>query len=78
MPIAPRPRILRKLGALEPKFRLDTEVQNPIEPRGGQVMPASKRRYGYDDGLAAKMHSLKIMFEAPQPNKKKEECCFRF
>ena len=40
-------------------------------------MPASKRRYGYDDGMAAKMLSLKNMLEAPQA-KKKEEGFFRF
>ena len=34
-------------------------------------MPASKRRYGYDDGPAAKKHSLKDMFEAPQAKKRK-------
>ena len=34
-------------------------------------MPASKKRYGYDDGLAAKMHSLKDMFEAPRAKKRK-------
>ena len=32
-------------------------------------MPASKRRYGYDDDVAANMQSLKDMFEAPQPKK---------
>ena len=36
-------------------------------------MPASKRRYGYDKGLAAKMHSLKDMFEAPQAKKRKRD-----
>ena len=34
-------------------------------------MPASKKRYGYDNGLAAKMHSLKDMFEAPQAKKER-------
>ena len=34
-------------------------------------MPASKRRYGYDEGLSAQMHSLKDMFEAPRAKKRK-------
>ena len=34
-------------------------------------MPASKRMYGCDTGVAAKMHSMKDMFEAPQAKKRK-------
>ena len=34
-------------------------------------MPASKRRYGHADGMAAKMQSLKDMFEAPPAKRRK-------
>ena len=34
-------------------------------------MPACKKVYGYDDGSAAKILSLKDMFEAPRPKKRK-------
>ena len=34
-------------------------------------MPASKRRYGYDNALDAQIHSLKDLFEAPKPKKRK-------
>ena len=36
-------------------------------------MPASKIRYALDDGLAGKMVSLKGMFEAPRPKRRKRK-----
>ena len=40
--------------------------------RGRHVMPASKRKYDYNDEHAAKIHCLKDMFAAPRPNKKRK------
>ena len=34
-------------------------------------MPASKRRYRHSYGMAAKMHSLKDMFEEPPAKRRK-------
>ena len=36
-------------------------------------MPASKGRYIIDDSVAAKVHSLKDMFEAPPAKKRKTQ-----
>ncbi len=57
--------------AFEPNVRMDTALQIPLELRGWHVIPAAKRILPYDHSLACKQVSLKDMFEAPKPNRRK-------
>ena len=72
-PMAPEvsESIVNAIG-FEPNVRMETALQNPIKPRRGQVLPATKRRYPYDNSLACRITSLQDMFEAPKPKRRKK------